>query len=337
VHTGLLEVKELNFRSMETSQSRILLSVIICTHRRPQSFEYLLESLEKQDWNEGGWEVIAVENDEVHSGETEAVAEKFTSELPLRYRFDQKPNLSSARNIGARMAVGKYLAYLDDDAMATSGWLKAVMKGCREYEPDFCGGPILPIFRVERPYWYRIEYEQRYHYSEVSVILDAGKRLSGGNFIVRRELLLNYGGFSEDLGMRGAKIAYGEETHLLVQAWENNPSLKVMYFPDAAVNHEVRPIKLTILWNLKNAWASGRDSFDAIREKTGILRNTKIIVASFIHLLLALPGLFGTLFFDVFRPQKTLWRRYVMDKMHARVHLFSKGIVGVKRSVFSPR
>lgn len=302
----------------------IYISVIICTYRRPESLALALESLTRQSWQRGGWELVIVENDLQPSSAVAAVVSGFKLRLPLKWCLEKNIGLSRARNRGIRESSGVYVAFLDDDAEALGGWLETQMISCQLHEPDFCGGPFYALFRDPKPFWYREEYGAGYLYGDETRLLKPGEYLGGGNSSVRKDLVLSLGGYREDLGMSGNKVAYCEDTLLMMAAWHANPNLKVLYLPDFAIMHEVRPIKMTILWQLKSWWAGGRDSAQTDNARYSYLKVVRMLFYNLRLFLLKLPSLVIVLFCDLFRPNKTLWRRYLKDNMQGIIYSFSK-------------
>ena len=102
------------------------ISIIIPSKDHAQILEQCLESLYKYDWEyvKTGTEMIVVDNG---SGETERQKLK---QLSVRYHFQYlyRPmdfNFSAMCNLGAEVATGKYLLFLNDDIEALeSGWLQ---------------------------------------------------------------------------------------------------------------------------------------------------------------------------------------------------------------------
>ncbi|MCE5198286.1 MAG: glycosyltransferase [Armatimonadota bacterium] len=315
----------------------IFISAIICTHCRPGSLNLLLESLTKQTWQGKSWELLVIENDTQPSEEVRQVIESFKEQLPVRVLFDNIANLSRARNIGAREARGEYIAYLDDDCVAEPGWLNALICGCKEYNPDFCAGPIYPIYRAKKPYWYKDEWGTYSYCGEEIVPTKIAP--SGGNFIVRRNLAIELGGFEERLGMSGRKVAYGEETNLMMRARKSNPDIFIIYLPGAACRHEVFPSKMRINWCVKSAWATGRDC--VMMGAWGYsarspIRMLKQLLLESLKLASKLPCLAGVAVADVFRPGRGVWRRYMMESMVpiiTRISISNSGLLARLRGV----
>ncbi len=300
----------------QTGSSDTIVSVIICTHRRPDRLALALESLVREDYGGTDWEIIVIENDTAASDEVAAVVKRFGQNLPLRWFLETFPNLSRARNRGAEEAKGDYLAYLDDDIEVVSGWLRSLLRYLREYVPDVCGGPSLALYRTPKPYWYKDEWATSYCRGDEPAVTT--ETFGGMNFIVKKSLVKALGGFDESLGMAGEKIAYAEEVELLLRARRANPDLLTMDLPAVAVRHEVRPEKMTIRWCIRSTWASARDCISA--GITGSRMRTwpaiaKSGIRSTVRLLWKMPGLFITALADLFRPRRTVWRRYLKERM----------------------
>jgi len=238
----------------------MLLSIIICTFRRHDRVDLALASLVRQKRQSAVFEVLVVENDTSATSPTASVCANYEGKLPIRHILEPRIGLSYARNAGLKQARGRFLAYLDDDAEATDGWLSALASLCETQNPDFCGGPSLPLYRSPKPQWYLDKYATAYVYGSEPRWLKQGEWLGGMNFIVEKTICMDMGGFNVHLGMTGSTVAYGEETDLMLRAWEAKPRLKVFYHPEASVRHEVRPEKMTLKWLVSAAWAGGRSS-----------------------------------------------------------------------------
>lgn len=91
------------------------------------------------------------------------------------------------------------------------------------------------------------------------VPLKRAQYCGGMNFIVRKKLLAELGGFDIAFGMTGRKIGIGEETLLIERAWNLKPDLRVFNHPGILVKHLVHPERLALLYQARRTWASGRD------------------------------------------------------------------------------
>jgi glycosyltransferase involved in cell wall biosynthesis len=95
------------------------LSVIVPALRAADSIGPCLESLLGQDWPAQDVEVIVVDNGS--TDETVAIARRY----PVRVELEPRRGRSRARNLGARLAQGRFLAFIDVDCEAPKNWLSA--------------------------------------------------------------------------------------------------------------------------------------------------------------------------------------------------------------------
>jgi glycosyltransferase involved in cell wall biosynthesis len=113
------------------------ISVVVCTRDRPLSLERCLESLKTLDYP--NYEVVVVDNCSRDSGVAGVV-----KSLGFRYVRENRPGLDWARNRGFIEAQHDLIAYIDDDALATPGWLRGVALGFRNPGVMAVTGMVLP-------------------------------------------------------------------------------------------------------------------------------------------------------------------------------------------------
>ena len=119
----------------------LIASIIVCTHNRADILEMCLNSLEKQVSGDISYEVIIIDNNSNDC--THETCKPFLQRNPnYRYVFEPNIGLSHARNRGYKEAVGKYVAYIDDDAIAYPDWLQQMIAFIeRNPEAAAFGGP----------------------------------------------------------------------------------------------------------------------------------------------------------------------------------------------------
>lgn len=235
-------------------------SVVVCTYNRADLLEGCLASLAAQTESAARFEVILVDNNSKDG--TAAIANGFVSRYPnFRYVLETKQGLSHARNRGWEESLGRYVAYMDDDAKAFPDWIAEMAAFIRRMpEVPAFGGPYSAFSTVPIPAWFPPGYG--------SWSLAGGERrvrigeewINGTNMVYRRDVLRDLGGFSKDLGMKGTQISYGEETHLLLRI--DKAGLSVQYVPGLQVWHLLASYKLSLRWLLRSSYGVGR-SLDA--------------------------------------------------------------------------
>jgi glycosyltransferase involved in cell wall biosynthesis len=235
-----------------------LVSAIICTHNRDTYLGAATDSLLKQDFPD--FEVVVVDN--ASNDRTRAVVEERLSDPRLKYVYEPAIGLSVARNTGAKESRGAILAYLDDDAVASPGWLSRL---CAAYQSNeklaVAGGKVTLLWPpgLHPPSWLSAglagnlgAYDLG---DEVVYISEPGLTPRGLNYSIRRSFLEQIGGFDINLGRIGKKLLSNEElqvTELALQlGWQ------VAYLPDAVVAHNVASERINRSWFLQRGWWQG--------------------------------------------------------------------------------
>jgi glycosyltransferase involved in cell wall biosynthesis len=113
------------------------ISVVVCTRDRALSLERCLAALAKLDYP--SYEVIVVDNCS-QDGATYRAVER----SGYRYVREDRPGLDWARNCGMQAARHDIIAYIDDDAIATPGWLRGMARGFEDSSIMGVTGMVLP-------------------------------------------------------------------------------------------------------------------------------------------------------------------------------------------------
>jgi glycosyltransferase involved in cell wall biosynthesis len=234
------------------------ISAIICTHNREEYLGSAIDSLLEQDFY--SYEVIVVDN-ACDDRTREIVAERLSNPR-LNYVYEPVLGLSVARNTGAKEALAPLLAYIDDDAVASPSWLKAIYTAFANNEKlVIAGGKVtllLPNGRI-LPSWLSPELTANlgaYDLGDTIVeIKNPNLSPRGLNYSLRRSFLEEMGGFNVNLGRIGKKLLSNEELHMTEMALQ--AGWKVAYLPDAVVAHNVAPERLEPIWFLSRGWWQG--------------------------------------------------------------------------------
>jgi glucosyl-dolichyl phosphate glucuronosyltransferase len=248
-----------------TKKKPTLLTIAICTYNRSEMLRICLESLMHHTSLAKDFQIMVIDNKSTDT--TRRDINLFQEQHPnfsLTYIFEQNQGLSHARNRALKECTTPYIGYLDDDGKATENYIHQALKNIEEKEPDIFGGPIYPFYISEKPEWFKDEYETHFHYPTTGW-MDAGG-LSGGNMFFKTDKLKALGGFDTELGMKGEKIWYGEETVLFKKAWKKNYSF--YYNHDLKALHVVAPFKMHLLYYLYRFYHQGLAAAHANKEKT---------------------------------------------------------------------
>jgi glycosyltransferase involved in cell wall biosynthesis len=251
------------------NNSKLAISVVICTYNRAELLANSLQTLCEQTINKSDYEVLVVDNNSRDS--TPNLTESFCRSYPnIRYVLETKQGLSHARNRGWQEAKGRYVAYVDDDCKMPNQWLTIAMQIIDRIAPAVFGGPAYAFYNSPKPYWWKDHYGT-YEQSQVSRPLRRLEYLKGNNIFFCREVLEGMNGFDARLGMSDKKLGYHEETELQIRIRKTMPDELIYYDPNLHVFHLVRPETMTLPWILNSSFASGRYSYYAFQSINPII------------------------------------------------------------------
>ncbi|MBW4687139.1 MAG: glycosyltransferase family 2 protein [Komarekiella atlantica HA4396-MV6] len=235
------------------------ISAIICTHNRDMYLGAAIDSLLAQDFA-ANFEVVVVDNG---SGDrTREVVEQRVGDSRLRYIFEPTIGLSVARNTGARVARGDILAYLDDDAVASPGWLQVLYFAYQDNSQlAIAGGKVTLLWPpgIQQPRWISPGLAGNlgaYDLGDNIIYIEQpGLTPRGLNYSIRRSFLEEIGGFDPQLGRVGKNLLSNEELQMTELALQRG--WQVAYLPEALVAHNVAPERLQRSWFLNRGWWQG--------------------------------------------------------------------------------
>tara|TARA_R110000868_G_scaffold35549_4_gene127418 strand:- start:11834 stop:12790 length:957 start_codon:yes stop_codon:yes gene_type:complete len=115
-------------------------SVLIPTFRRPGGLRVAIASVLAQSHRPD--EIIIVDNSPEASARCIADNAKAVARCPVIYVHAPQPGVSNARNAGFAAASSRYIAFLDDDEVASVAWLDALLATARELRASVVFGPL---------------------------------------------------------------------------------------------------------------------------------------------------------------------------------------------------
>jgi glucosyl-dolichyl phosphate glucuronosyltransferase len=222
-------------------------SVLICTYNRASSLGRTLESVLAQKFSQPlTWEVVIVDNNSTDG--TRHVVEEFQSRYKgiIRYVFEPKQGISSARNAAILTAQGELLAFIDDDEIAEQEWLHHLIANLRNKEWAGAGGRVLPPLDFEAPVWLSTK---SWYASGPVPSFDKGLEAIeleeppfGANMAFRKEVFTKCGLFRTDLGRLGKTLISNEDTEFGRRVFA--AGLRLRYEPLALTYHPVEKDRL---------------------------------------------------------------------------------------------
>jgi len=234
------------------------LCIALATRNRCDLAAQALESVLPQ--LQDGDELLVVDSaseDDTHAKITELLARRRYS---ARIIVDPVGGVSRARNLALAQAEAPIVCFFDDDEVVDPNWVESLRAAWLHAPADVAviGGPIRPRWETRRPSWLRDDILYVLSLLDLGAAprkLDQAPRVGyvwGGNISVRRQAVLEVGGFDERRGLRpSAPLGRGEEEHLqrcvAAHGWQ------VWYEPSAIVHHQL-PARRTTLQYFRRAF-----------------------------------------------------------------------------------
>lgn len=234
----------------------IKISAIVCTHNREKVLEKALQSLIRQTLSQTDYEILIIDNGSTDG--TRELVRRFAATTNLRYIFEPQLGVSKARNTGWKKAQGKFIAFLDDDAVACPKWLERILNAFRTV-PDagVIGGRVNPIWGAPRPSWLSdtmLVALSVINWSETPKFLNE-QGLVGANMSFPKRLLEEVGGFTSQLGRKGDSLLSNAESHLILKI--KAKGFKEYYHPEILVEHLIPAGRLKKDWFKKRYYWQG--------------------------------------------------------------------------------
>ena len=245
----------------------------ICTYHRPAIAE-ALRSLSRQQGCDGVViRVIVADN----AGDTAArdLIETTAREFDLDTVYIHAParNISIARNACLDAATAEWLAFLDDDEIASPIWLSALLREAATGQWDAVLGPVHAVYPKTVPAWVRAG-----NFHSTRPVFVRGRIETGytGNVLIRRALVTREGlRFRPELGRSG-----GEDEDFFNRLRDAGGRIG---FARSAVAYETIPGERTTLsWLIRRNFRSGQ-SYGArlqARSVSGLARNSALALAA---------------------------------------------------------
>lgn len=240
----------------------LFISVIICSYNREKYILEALESLVSQEFNRDSFEVLVVDNNS--TDRTASFCQAYIEAHPeyqLYYINEAEQGSSFARNAGGAKAKGKLLVFMDDDAQALPGFLKAAWSFHLEYpHAAGFGGRIIPRFIPAPPRWmshYVSSLVGNFDYGNEIKKFAQNKYPLESNMAISRMAFTELNGFNPNLpGVKGKLRIGGEGKDLFFRLSRRYGP--IYYVPGMQVYHIVEVDKLTSEYMYRVASGIGR-------------------------------------------------------------------------------
>ncbi|MCI5071391.1 glycosyltransferase [bacterium] len=215
----------------EKAKSTIELSIIIPSYKRTHLLEKLLQQIisisSDQNQYKPNFEVIVVDDGSPNIVEKETMLQQFSFNFPFTFLKQKNSGPATARNHGLRHAQGRYIAFLDDDALPQDNWLEEILKPLLNNNADGVAGLTLAVSpkSISERYLNHVQHLHAHHFSEDGSL----SYICTANCAFKKSALDDINGFNEefrfpagddmDLGFRlrqkGYRFFYNEDALVL--------------------------------------------------------------------------------------------------------------------------
>lgn len=228
---------------------RFNLSVVICTHNRSADAAGCLAALARQTSAEP-FEIVLVDSGSAPEHARALAALAAANPAAGLIRVDA-PGLSRARNAGFARACGRWVAYVDDDALPRADWAEQLLKAIAAAPENVAmiGGRIVPDW----PVFPAPDYVTRRWKLFLSCVEDTdrkpasqGANICGANFVLGKARIADAAPFPEQLGRDGTRLIGGEEAFVIRKLIRDG--FEVLYEPSFIVDHKIPQSRLTRAW-----------------------------------------------------------------------------------------
>jgi glycosyltransferase involved in cell wall biosynthesis len=243
-------------------------SIIVPTIGDSPKIVETLDALAHQVGLQPDTEIIVVDNrvdPESRNFDLEQLCRDVNTEI--RYIHEPGIGLTRARHTGIAHARGDVIALIDDDVIIGDGWVKSVWAIFANEKVILAGGPSSPLFASKPPKWLEAFYSTVRTEGRLCTwlsLLDLQEKENfvdpnlvwGLNFIIRKAIVQEFGGFHPDLVPERFQAWQGDgETGLTeklasrgVQAW---------YSDRLRVFHQIPTGRLSYRYMEKRAFYNG--------------------------------------------------------------------------------
>lgn len=222
--------------------------ILICTYKRPQVVD-TLQSLTPCVDAVQNLRVIVADNDATDSARLSLAEAAKEAPFDIVYVHAPKSNISIARNACLQRADAEWVAFIDDDELASETWLPELLSVARRTGADGVFGPAKAVYTPETPEW-MVEQD---HHSNAPVLRN-GQVMTGHTC----NGLLRWSGapwmrerFDLSRGQSG-----GEDTEFFFRLFRQGARFEIA--PDAVVYEHVAPARLDPAWLVTRKYRMGQ-------------------------------------------------------------------------------
>jgi glycosyltransferase involved in cell wall biosynthesis len=168
-------------------------SIIIPNYNSGELLEKAIQSCIEQKYTD--WELIVIDNNS--NDKSRHVVEKYHDTRIKQIQINNNGVIAASRNLGASVAEGEYLAFLDADDTWYPNKLFLIWQAIERGKYDFI---YHKLKRVPKRKYIRPTIGSRYRNSQTDILM-AGNRIPNSSVVMKRSIFSELNGFDESLDL----------------------------------------------------------------------------------------------------------------------------------------
>lgn len=171
---------------------------------------------------------------------------------------EENIGVSASRTIGAELASGEIVAFIDDDAVAEPDWVEELVSVYQSTDAVAVGGHVAPDWVTDKPAFFPEEFYWLVGCDERGFAdhMEEVRNTYGSNISYRREIFLEAGGYDENTGRHGDRHIQAHEAPVCVRINELTGQ-RVIYTEKAVVHHRLFDYRGDFRWLLGRSFWQG--------------------------------------------------------------------------------
>lgn len=257
-----------------------LISICICTYRRKAVAE-TIASLGAQRVPENcRLEIIVADNDIKPSGAETVARAGEQIKFPVKYVHAPQQNISIARNACLDAADGEYVAFIDDDEVATPEWIYALYTGSKQRNLDVAFGPVIARYPEDTPEWL---VKADFHSTRATQDSGLNTGYSGNSFFCVTHPAVRGRRFNLDRGRTG-----GEDTQFFHECFLDGAQLG--FIASAQASEPVPADRLSMDWLVMTRYRSGITYGKVVKYRGNVAATSAQCAISYVKCLVLLAN-----------------------------------------------
>ncbi len=251
-------------------------SIIIPTYNRPERLASCLQAIALLDYPRDHFQVIIV--DDGSKTPLNEVVALLQDKINLKLLRQKNAGPAAARNKGAEVATGEFLAFTDDDCQPTPNWLAQLAVGLANNPEAMIGGKTINALD-NNPFSTASQKLIDYLYEYYNPAKGKNAFFASNNIAMPAANFKALNGFDVSFPLAAA------EDREFCDRW--NQVYPMLYVPDAQVNH-YHKLSLASFWKQHFGYGRGAFCFHKLQSQR-VAKNIEVEPLSFYFNLLSYP------------------------------------------------